>query len=64
MAEWRRDGDSDAIALAAGIPDALAVLDAHGDLVGWDESDCCAYLAARGMPCGAECQARRHVELL
>lgn len=50
--------------MAAGTPDAQAVTDAHGDLVGWNESPCCAYLAAHGMPCDADCQARDHINMM
>lgn len=61
MAEWKRDDADDLVVIAAGVPDALAVLDARGDVVGWDESAACAYLAACGLPCGADCQARDHI---
>lgn len=45
------------------VPDALAVFDEAGELVGWDESPVCAYLAACGLPspCDADCVARGHV---
>jgi len=60
----KRDGADDAIVIAAGVPDALAVTDGHGNLIGWDESPCCAYLAAHGRPCDADCQARSHISPL
>lgn len=61
MAEWKRDDADDLVVIAAGVPDALAVLDHHGSLIGWDESLCCEYLAAHGMPCSADCQTRGHI---
>lgn len=56
------DDVADPIAEVSGMPDALAVRDEAGELVGWDESPCCAWLAARGRPCSAECAARDHID--
>lgn len=64
VARWKRDAEVDAIAVAAGVPDARAVLDGDGGLLGWDESPCCAYLAGHGMPCGEECRGRDHISLM
>lgn len=48
----------------AGVPDAIAMHDADGQLVGWDESAAHAYLAERGLPspCDDDCAARGHIE--
>ena len=48
MATWKRDDTDDAIALAAGVPDAVAILDAAGNLIGWDETAAHAYLDTVG----------------
>lgn len=47
---------------STGVPDALAVYDEAGELIGWDGSATCAYLAERGHPCDADCQARGHID--
>jgi len=52
VAGWKRGAQAAAITLAAGVPDAVTVLNGADGLLGWDESPCCAYLAAHGMPCG------------
>jgi hypothetical protein len=46
-----------------GVPDALAVFDADGALIGWDESAVHAYLAQWGLPsgCDDDCAARGHI---
>lgn len=66
MSQWKRDQTRDEIELAAGTPDALAVLDTEGNLVGWDESNVHAYEAANGMttPCDAACAAAGHIDYL
>lgn len=64
MAQWKRDSAEDALVVAAGVPDSPAVFDAHGNLIGWDESPGCEYLSAHGMPCDADCQARGHINLI
>lgn len=46
----------------AGVPDAVAVHDTAGELVGWDESAVHAYFAERGQPCDCECAARGHTQ--
>ena len=60
MAEWKRDPALNEIELAAAVPDALAVLDDAGGLIGWNESAAHAYLAEHGLssPCDAECHRR------
>lgn len=47
------------------VPDAVAVFDDAGELVGWDESAAHTFLDACGLPslCDAECVTRRHVDL-
>ena len=59
MAQWRRDERLNEIELAAGVPDAVAVVE-DGVLVGWDESAAHGYefesRLANG--CDAECVAR------
>jgi hypothetical protein len=46
------------------VPDAVAVHDDAGELVGWDESAAHAYLVANDLPsrCDDACAARNHVE--
>jgi hypothetical protein len=48
----------------AGVPDAVAVRDGAGELVGWDESAVHAYLAAHGLhsSCDDDCVARGDIE--
>lgn len=60
MAFWRRDERFSEIELAAAVPDALAVLDGDGNLIGWDESEAHAYLRVHSMAseCDAECVDR------
>ena len=60
MAQWRRDERPNEIELAAAVPDALAVLDAEGNLTGWDESAAHRYELEHGLAteCDAECAAR------
>lgn len=50
---------------ALGVPDAIAINDADGQLVGWDESAAHAYLAECGLPspCDDDCAARGHIDL-
>lgn len=57
---WLHDLDEDA-PTDIGVPDAVAVLDADGELVGWDESAVHAYHAERGEPCDDECAKCAHV---
>lgn len=48
-----------------GVPDGVAVLDTHGQLIGWDEAAAHAYLAERGQRsarCDDDCAAHGHVE--
>jgi hypothetical protein len=55
----------DAAPTGAGVPDALAVVDAEGALIGWDESAAHAYLAERGpwpSRCDDDCAARGHID--
>jgi hypothetical protein len=49
MSRWKRNDGADLIALAAGVPDAVAVLE-DGALVGWDESAAEAYLKSVADP--------------
>lgn len=37
---WLADTEVDLIALAAAVPDAVAIVDADGQLVGWDDPGC------------------------
>ena len=46
MAQWRKDDRPNEIEIAAGVPDALAILDADGNLIGWDERAADCYLGA------------------
>lgn len=57
MPRWKREEDRDEIELAAGTPNDWAVLDAQGNIVGWDESASHRYEVEHGMTteCGAEC---------
>lgn len=66
MPTWRRGEAPDAIALAAAVPDAVAVLDAAGGLVGWDETEAHLYLEQHGLssPCDEDCIGRGHVDAL
>ncbi|MGE3844114.1 MAG: hypothetical protein AB7I50_21285 [Vicinamibacterales bacterium] len=50
--------------VAAAIPDAVAVRDEAGELVGWDETAAHAYLAELGLPspCDDDCVGRGHVD--
>lgn len=66
MASWKRGDSRDEIELAAGTPDAPAVLDAEGNLIGWDESAVHLYEAASGMTtrCDAACVADGHIDYL
>jgi len=66
MSVWKHDESRDEIELAAGVPDAIAVLDTGGNLVGWDESAVHAYEAFNGMstPCDAACAADGHIDYL
>ena len=59
MAQWRRDERLNEIELAAGVPDAVAVVE-DGVLVGWDESAAHRYEIGHGLAtvCDAECIAR------
>ncbi|MBN3458793.1 hypothetical protein JNN96_32675 [Mycobacterium sp. DSM 3803] len=54
-----------AAAVVHEVPDAVAVFDEAGELVGWDESAAHAFLAACGLPsdCDAECATRGHIDL-
>jgi hypothetical protein len=54
---------ADPIDLACAVPDAIAVHDADGNPVGWDESAVHAYEIAHGLLslCDADCVARGHV---
>lgn len=60
MPRWKRDEARDEIELAAGVPDDLAVLDANGNIVGWDQSASHQYEVEHGITteCCAECLAR------
>lgn len=49
MAQWRRDERLNEIELAAGVPDAVAVYDAEGNLIDWDESAADAHLTRHGL---------------
>lgn len=62
---WLHDADEDDAPTDPWVPDALAVFNDDGELIGWDESAEHAYLAERGEPggCGDDCAARGHVEL-
>lgn len=52
MPRWKRDDETEAMAVAAGVPDAVAIRGSNGNLIGWDESEANAYLARHGMlPC-------------
>lgn len=59
----RRNGPTPS-EVAAAIPDAVAVHDEMGELVGWDETAPHAYLTERGLstPCNDECKARSHID--
>ena len=59
MSRWKRDDGADLICLAAGVPDAVAVVE-DGVLVGWDESAAHRYEIGHGLAtvCDAECVAR------
>lgn len=48
----------------AAVPDGVAVHDDAGELIGWDESAVCAYLAEHGLPsrCDDDCMARDHID--
>ena len=55
----------DAAQADAGLPDALAMFNAEGELIGWDESAAHAYIAERGQQpthCNDACAARGHVD--
>jgi len=45
------------------VPDAVAVFDAEGELIGWDESSVHAHYAERGLPgrCDDDCAERGHI---
>lgn len=45
-----------------GVPDALAVRNSDGELIGWDNSPVCTFYAERDEPCDDECAARGHIE--
>ena len=64
MPRWKRAETRDEMELAFGVPDAMAVHDAEGNLVGWDESAVHAYEAANGMttPCDTACAAAGHID--
>lgn len=66
LLRWKRAESRDEIELAVGTPDALAVTDPQGNLIGWDESAVHAYKAANGMstPCDAACAAGGHIDYL
>ncbi|MGV0991105.1 MAG: hypothetical protein ACOYB7_02520 [Mycobacterium sp.] len=49
MPKWRRDDRLNEIEMAAEVPDASAVLDDAGGLIGWDESEAQEYLAVQGL---------------
>ena len=51
MSRRKRSEAVSEIELAAGVPDARAILDADGDLIGWDESAANAYCAEHGLVC-------------
>lgn len=36
--------------LAAGVPDAVAILDDAGNVIGWDDAAANAYLTDHGLP--------------
>lgn len=59
MSRWKRNDGADLIALAAGVPDAAAVLE-DGVLAGWDESAAHRYELEHGLAteCGAGCARR------
>jgi hypothetical protein len=59
VSRWKLDDDADLIALAAGVPDAVAVVE-DGVLVGWDESAAHRNELEHGLAtvCDAECLAR------
>ena len=48
MAQWRRDERLNEIELAAGVPDAVAVVE-DGVLAGWDESAAHRYELEHGL---------------
>ena len=49
MSRWRQGEDRDEVELAARVPDAVAVCDENGRLIGWDESLYSAYLAEHAL---------------
>ncbi len=53
------------MAVCSQVPDAIAVNDARGNLIGFDESAAHEYEAAQlGEVCGDECRAAGHLVLL
>lgn len=60
---WKH-GPEDTPEADAGVPDAVAVFDDDGELIGWDESAVHAYYAERGISgrCDEECVARGHID--
>lgn len=65
----RRNRDADRpteMELAFGVPDALAVLDGAGGIIGWDESAAHDYERRNSLTtdCDGDCQARGHIRPL
>lgn len=50
------------IDIAIRTPDVIAVYGDDDQLVGWDRSVACAYLATHASPCNDDCAARGHIE--
>lgn len=63
MSRWKRDEAADAIALAADVPDGLAVSNQLGNLIAWDESNAHAYVRRVGIQgmCDDACAGVHHV---
>jgi PAS domain-containing protein len=60
---WKQVSD-DSAPIEGGVPDALAVFNPDGELIGWDESAAHIYGWESALPgrCDGDCAARGHVE--